>query len=862
LTAACPDRRLGWLGASATIVVALAASITLHAQGTDQTPEPLGPPPLYDALRNAALEPAGHIINGRLVIDRVVFELDEGDLYLLPVEGRVVAAVYLGDGTLRLYPPDGAEHHQVQRLSNDDLIEDEFERFVFWFTGTVGEDLRALTDGVPASDVNRAADLLTNRREALLEDQLANPDGRLLMDLWRSSVSSLSETAPYFFAQVDGRDHDWLSIEVEPRRAEEVRVTRYDSARRGTDVWLSANAMVERASDETTPTGFPRDPTTLGTIDGREADEWSFRDLGLSPRPWVPGPEAWTPRVGVPRVDVDLALEGNGDARGTAAMVVDPLIPLTALRLQISPLLDVTDVRWRGEPPDSSDEVGATVLLEPGDDPAEPAPLIGEPVYFVQAKHDRRVGEDLYEPWLTVLLPREVSAGERIIIEVGYEGELVERLRETQDYLLRDTLNWMPRHPDVRLTRFGLTFRVPEEYRVTSGGELVWEAVEDDTRILRWVTDRPARAMMAFHYGRFEVSAVEDDGVPPIAVWFNRNRLGFAPGNREETIETLLASLRTFSDYFGPYPFEGLTVTETPSYGAQAFPGLVLLSFQAFGDMNSSAAAFLRAHEVAHQWWGASIGWESYRDQWIPEGFAHYSAALFVLHNRDEPGEFAEMVDTWRRDVTGEVTLSIGRGRAYYGLNAALIRRSDGHEAGPLVAGYRLATSEKPMEYQLLAYEKGALVLHMLRAMLLDPNTGDDNRFLTMMRAFADAHTDGVASTAAFEETVSEAFGEPMSWFFDQWVYGTEVPTYRPDLDVVATGDAAMPFALRGTIRQEDVFDGFRMPVPIALTFEDRPNNTHVVWVDASEIKVDIPLAARPERVDVNAGNAVLARIR
>ena len=108
--------------------------------------------------------------------------------------------------------------------------------------------------------------------------------------------------------------------------------------------------------------------------------------------------------------------------------------------------------------------------------------LSGEPVHFVQAEHDRRVGDDLHEPWLTVLLPRMVEPGERFIVEMAYEGELVEQLRSTRDFLLRDTVNWLPRHPDNRLSRFGLTFRVPDQYRVTSGGTLVDDRVEDGTR--------------------------------------------------------------------------------------------------------------------------------------------------------------------------------------------------------------------------------------------------------------------------------------------------------------------------------------------------------------------------------------------
>jgi len=849
-------RRPGPSGAGAALLgAALAAAVPLlHAQDGDATAPP-GPPPLYATLQEAPLEPAGHVRDAELRVDRFTFELTDGDLYLLPVDGRLVGAVYLGDGRLHAYPPDGPELHQLERLSDEDAIDDRFERFVFWFSGDLGDRLRALADGAPGRDVDRAADLLDDRRDALREDQLLNPDGRVLMDLWRADAG-LPAGDPYFFAAVDGREHDWLSLEVEPRREEEVAVMRYDSGRRGTDIWLAANAAGDATGTDGAVTGFPREPA-----DEVDEDDRDFRDFGLSARPWTPA-ERWTPRATVARTDVDLALDGDGDATATAVLLVEPLVPLAALRLQISPLLEVTDVRWRTDVPAGAEDVEGTPLLGPdGEEADEPAPPIGEPVPFVQAAYDRRIGDDLYEPWLTVLLPRPVEAGERVLIEVAYEGELVERLRSTQDFLLRDTLNWMPRHADTRLTRFGLTFRVPDEYRVSSGGRLAGEREEDGTRILRWITTEPSRAMMAFHYGRFEVEDVPaGDRTPPIAIWGNRNRMGFAPGNRELTLDTLQGALRTFGDFFGPYAFDALTVTETPGYNAQAFPGLVLLTFQAFGQMNTTAAAFLRAHEVAHQWWGASVGWTGYRDQWIPEGFAHYSAALYVLHALGETGEFAEMIDTWRRDLFGQVTLTIGTGRAYYGLDASLVRRSDGLEAGPLVAGYRLASVEKPMEYQLLAYEKGALVLHMLRAMLLDAD-GGDSRFLDMLRGFAEGHAGGVVSTADFEEAVSAAFGEPMGWFFDQWVYGTEVPTYRPDLEVVATGDPAMPFALRGTVRQEEVRDGFRMPVPIAVELDGGRVETHVVLVDTDEVAVDIPLATRPVRVEFNAGNAVLARV-
>jgi len=106
------------------------------------------------------------------------------------------------------------------------------------------------------------------------------------------------------------------------------------------------------------------------------------------------------------------------------------------------------------------------------------------------------------------------------------------------------------------------------------GGALLDERVEDDTRIMRWVTNRPVRGTMSFHMGRFEVDEVTHDDLPPIAVYADRNHLGFAPGNREKTLADLIGSLRTYIDYFGPYPFDSLLVTETRTTGGPAFPSV------------------------------------------------------------------------------------------------------------------------------------------------------------------------------------------------------------------------------------------------------------------------------------------------
>ncbi len=917
-----------WSAAAGLTVLALGAGGGPGALATAQDDEEpgLGPPPVYTELREAEPEPAGRIPAGaRLQVDRFEFEFDGGDLFFLPsIEGRDTVAIYLGRGTLHGYPPDGVELQQLQKLIDADRIEEEFERFVVWFTGDLGARLRTLADGnAPGGNVGRAADLLEDRREKLREDRLLNPDARVAASLWRAAAEPPlpDDEREFAFFEIDGREHDWFNLEVEPFDPEEVGVTRYHGGHRMTDVWLGAHAVDNFDAASVAPTigRFPRDPEVDGPADPDaerdDDDDWTAADYGLLPRLLTPDDEQWRPRVEVSRADIDLAIEGNGDVEASIALVVEPLVDLATLRVLVSPFAEVTDVRWRTTLPAGVDDVNAVALLdaagagavdgddgagggEPGRDdpddddppgPDKPVPLAGESIHFVQGKHDRRLQEDLYEPRLVVLLPRPVAAGERFILEIAYQGELLERLRDGTGYVLKDTVYWIPRHPDSRRRSFHLTFRIPERYRVASGGLMADERVEDDTRIMRWVTAQRVRNTMSFHVGRFYINeappepvAAEGIDLPPIAVYADRHHLGFAPGNREKTLEDLIGSIRMYTDYFGPYPFESLLVTETRQYGGQAFPGLVLLTFQAFGQLHTGEQELFRSHEVAHQWWGAGVDWEGYRDQWISEGFAHYAAALYALVGLEDEDQFLEMMDAWRLDVLGIPSIGQGLGLKRYGFLPEVIQRSDAHESGPVVAGFRLRTTDTPFDYRLIAYEKGAFILHMLRMLLMDLETGSDARFREMMRGFATDHMGGVASTRSFEAAVTEAFGEPMDWFFDQWVYGVDVPDYRPDLDVVEArdlaaaggrGDAAArelldaalrdaPFVLRGTVRQEEVPAGFRMPVPIRVTFEDRPPLVRRIWIDQPEVEVEIPLPAEPDDIEFNWHHGVLARVR
>ena len=181
----------------------------------------------------------------------------------------------------------------------------------------------------------------------------------------------------------------------------------------------------------------------------------------------------------------------------------------------------------------------------------------------------------------------------------------------------------------------------------------------------------------------------------------------------------------------------------------------------------------------------------------------------------------------------------------------------------PVVAGYRLNSSDTPVDYQILVYEKGAFILHMLRMMLMDLETGEDTRFREMMRQFVRDHREAPASTRSFEAAVERAFGEPMDWFFDQWVYGVDVPTYRPDLEVSPVADQQPPWLLHGTVRQEDVPGAFHMPVPVAAALR-RPPAAGAPHPRGRPVASTWRSRCPPSRPTSSSttGNAVLAHVR
>jgi aminopeptidase N len=137
----------------------------------------------------------------------------------------------------------------------------------------------------------------------------------------------------------------------------------------------------------------------------------------------------------------------------------------------------------------------------------------------------------------------------------------------------------------------------------------------------------------------------------------------------------------------------------------QSWPTLVYLPIIAFfdstqrwqmmGGVDRKLTEFIEevtAHEVAHQWWGHMVGWASYRDQWISEGFASFSAGLFLQATQPKSDKYLKYWEHARDSILEKNKHSVSP-----------------NDAGPIWMGIRLNTYKNPQAYSGVVYSKGGV---------------------------------------------------------------------------------------------------------------------------------------------------------
>ena len=469
-----------------------------------------------------------------------------------------------------------------------------------------------------------------------------------------------------------------------------------------------------------------------------------------------------------------------------------------------------------------------------------------------------RFEDELAALWIQ--LPEGTAPGSPLTLRASYRGKILERSPEGFHYL-RSTSGWLPRFPGSEPT-FDLTFRARKDWPVMSIGTRVSREVDpsDDDRVVsRWVTTRPS-AHVTFSVGDFEEYEFPAGKAPPIRIHvaeeFHRrfrdltSQAATATGGAvnilsqnapEEKVHLDVEnSLAFFSRVFGPLDREEYNVAEIPFSHGQAFPGMINLSWVTFQwTQQNGLDELFRAHEVAHQWWGIAVRPATYHDAWLAEGLSEFSALWYMHRIRANPARYFQRLEDLRKEV---------------------VEGAD--DRGPIWLGRRLATGEDGVEdYTVTVYSKGAWVMHMLRNIMVDHDTGSEEVFERFIRALFTRFRGRSIATEEFQAFLEAYVQVDLQWFFDQWVYGTDVPTYRFAYTTEKVDGGQVRMTIR--VRQEDVPEDFRMPVPLLLDFGAEGRAVVPVVVTGRELVTELPLLPRePDAVVFNASESVLAEVR
>jgi len=746
------------------------------------------------------------------------------DGYLIfgkPVRGRRIAAVFSaeiegGDAEVLLFPPHRSERRSLAFFAETPNLSEHFRSAVLVFTddtdAVLMRQMRARAEPAPSPEMGL---LMARQWDLVLRNFLESFQVRLVADL----LSGRPLEEGFFYAALAGNKLGNFDCFYDPQAREQITVGQvvFREDRAFFDYWTNFTARSFRRRP-------PREPE---------------------------------PEFSISHYKIQATLEPDLRLRVVTRARLTPSAAARVLTFQISPRMRVGEVLIQGEPAQVLQPDSLRVNLIRGDGNASfvvtPArPLEARREYEIEFRHEGAVVSE---------------AGQRVYY-VGARG------------------SWYP-NAGLHFARYDLTFRYPKELSLVANGDLAEELEEGPWKITERRVNAPIR-LAAFNLGDFLRERVSRGGYvvevyanrrleraleprpqpvliapPPTTPWPRTARppAGATPVTLEpprpdpaarlqQVASEIAAGLEFMAGCFGPPPLKTLIVSPIPGTFGQGFPGLVYLSTLAYLEPGQRPAAvrdeyqqtffseILHAHETAHQWWGNIVTSARYRDEWLMEALANYSALLW-LEKRKGPRAVDAVLAEYRKRL--------------------LAKTEEGRElesVGPLVWGVRLRVSQAPGAWRTIIYDKGTWVLHMLRRRL------GDERFLALLGQLRRRYQYRPVSTEQFRRLAAEFHpadspDPQLENFFDQWVYGTGIPSLKLEHSVEGKAPAVV---VRGKVIQSGAPEDFSLEVPVEIQFAKSKPLRRWVRTGPEAEGFLLKVRERPTRVVLDPDNAVLKR--
>jgi len=365
---------------------------------------------------------------------------------------------------------------------------------------------------------------------------------------------------------------------------------------------------------------------------------------------------------------------------------------------------------------------------------------------------------------------------------------------------------------------------VPDKFKTLSNGELMSQTKKGTNRTDYWKFDKKHAPYLFFMaIGEYEI--VEDSYKNiPVNYYVEKEYAPYAKdifGNTPEMIGF-------FSDKLGvEYPWNKYSQIVVRDYVSGAMENTTAVvhgekAYQKPGQLiDENLQENTIAHEIIHHWFGNLVTSESWSNLTLNESFANYGEYLWKEHKYSKLEADMHLYDNIQAYKDGQ------------SYDKDLVR---------------FDYEDKEDMFDLVSYNKGGAILHMLRKYLGDEAFFDTLKMYLTENKFKSAEVHQLR--LAFEKTT----GKDLNWFFNQWYFGNGHPKIEISYDYNT---------LRKTVTvnifqlQEETF---QFPFAIDI-FEGTKRTRQRVFINAKDASFTFPYTKQPTLIQVNADGVLLCEI-
>ena len=365
---------------------------------------------------------------------------------------------------------------------------------------------------------------------------------------------------------------------------------------------------------------------------------------------------------------------------------------------------------------------------------------------------------------------------------------------------------------------------VPNRFRTLSNGALVSQKVEGSNRTYYWKFDKK-HAPYLFFMGVGEYDVIEDSYKDiPVNYYVEKK---YAPLARE-IFGLTPEMIGFFEKKLGvDYPWNKYSQIVARDYVSGAMENTTAVihgesAYQLKGQLiDENKQENTIAHEIFHHWFGNLVTTESWSNLALNESFANYSQYLWREYKYGKTNADAHLFENTKPYFSDANNYEKKLVRYYY--------------------------KDKEDMFDLISYNKGGAILHMLRNYL------GDQAFFSGLKKYLITHQYKAVEVSQLRLALEEVSGKDLQWFFNQWFFGAGHPNIQVSYDYNSLEQTVTINFLQTQSNE------FKFPMAIDI-FENGTKTRHHVFIDSRDSSFKFVYESKsPDLIQVNSDGVLLA---